>query len=64
VKVGWKSVPGGWTGVEKKPHSPNLVLVLGRKAAEPVDLSRYLPLAAETVDTRSDRYFGASPMWM
>ena len=30
VKVGRKSVPGGWATVAEKPRSPNLVFVLGR----------------------------------
>jgi len=30
MKIGWKSVPGGWTGVEETTFSKSIVLVLGR----------------------------------
>ena len=68
VNVRWKSVPGSWTGVEEAMFSKSSSISgryrLRSTAAEPVDLSLYLPLDAETVDTQPDRYFAASPMWM
>jgi len=54
MKVRRKSVPGGWTGVEETVFS-NLVLVLAERKPQTVDLSRYLSLAAVTVDTHSDK---------
>jgi len=34
------------------------------QSAESVDLSLYLPLATETVETQSEKYGGACPMRM